>query len=91
MSIKSLSPVWDRRCPAVSSGRPGRCLSLRTLILCGALAASLLASLSSAALASTATIVDRLSTDKSAVETVSFPVGTKLVKVAVMKKQDLAQ
>jgi hypothetical protein len=49
------------------------------------LAASILASLSSAALASTSSIVDKLSTDKSAVETVSFPVGTKIVKIAVMK------
>jgi hypothetical protein len=85
MSIKSLSTVLDRRWLAVPSDRPARRLSLRTLILCGALAASLLLSLSSAALASSTSIVDRLSTDKSAVETVSFPVGTKLLKVAVMK------
>lgn len=85
MSIKHLPSILDRRRPAVPSDRPVRRLSLRTLFLCGALAASLLVSLSSAALASTSSIVDKLSTDKSAVETVSFPVGTKLVKVAVMK------
>jgi len=85
MSIKPLTSVLDRRCLAVRSDRPARRLSLRTLVLSGALAASLLVSLPSAALASTSSIVDRLSTDKSAVETVSFPVGTKLVKVAVMK------
>jgi hypothetical protein len=85
MFINSPPHVLDRRCPAVPSGRSRRGQSLRKLILFGALAASLFASLSSAAFASTSSIVDRLSTDKSAVETVSLPVGTKLVKVAVMK------
>jgi len=74
----------DRRWLAVLSDRSARRLSVRKLLLSGALAASLLASLSSVALASTS-IVDRLSTDKTAVEVVSIPTGTKLIKVALMK------
>jgi hypothetical protein len=54
------------------------------LILSGVLVAILLTSLSSVAFASSS-IVDRLSTDKTAVEVVSVPTGTKLVKVALMK------
>ncbi len=59
--------------------------SLRPILLCGVLAATLLALFSSAAFASTSSILDKLSTDRSAVESTSLPTGTKLVKVAVMK------
>jgi hypothetical protein len=70
---------------AAPSRRPARRISLRSLTVCGALAASLLVSLSSSAGASTSSIVDRLSADKHTVEVVSLPVGTNLIKVAVMK------
>jgi hypothetical protein len=85
MSTKPISSVLDRRWPAVPSDRRARRLSPRSLLLSGVLAASLLASFTSAALASTSSIVDAISSDRSSVETVSLPLGTKLVKVAVMK------
>jgi hypothetical protein len=74
----------ERRWLAVPSDRPACRVSVRKLILSAALVVGLLASLSSVALASTS-IVDRLSTDKAAVEVVSVPTGTKLIKVALMK------
>jgi hypothetical protein len=77
-------PAARRRLSNLSQ-RPARRLTLRLTLLCGVLGASLLAVFSSAAIASTSSIVDRLATDKSAVETVSLPTSTKLVKVAVMK------
>ncbi len=85
MPNKPTSNGGDRRWLAVLPDMPARRTSLRSFSLCGALAASLLISLSSAASASTASITDRLTTDRSALETVSLPPGTGLVKVAVMK------
>jgi len=85
MSTKSTPTCADRRRLLTLSQRAARRSSLRPILLCGVLAASLLTLFSSAALASTSSILDRLSANKSAVETTSLPAGTKLVKVAVMK------